>query len=220
MDLAKSILLFGTGILRRFYYWVPALLLDPFDLYERYVRNWLPSGAPDRIVIPMWAGLLVLILLIGWAALMTFHELRLKFIREIRNTNIASPITPPTQDKPLEFMIKVETLSIQQRDYFLDESALHQGPQCLVMNISFKTKRVIQIASMHLEINSIDPRDIYEPSPHLAQGFQLPHTLNQSETHEFQFEVSPAKKRGDYKMILRVLAGGNWYSDGPYSISL
>ncbi len=222
MELTKSILLFGVGILKRFYYWVPALLLDPFDLYERYIYNWLPSDAPERIIIPVWASLLALILLVGWAALRTFHELRLKIIREVSTPTLAKPTTQTIQRQRLEFRVKVEEVSVQQSSYYLpcQSSNLQKTPQCLVIKISFKTNQIIQIASLHLEINSIDPRDIYEPSPHLAQGFQLPHILNQSETHEFQFEVIPAKKPGDYKVILKVLAGGDWYSDGPFSIDL
>jgi len=129
------------------------------------------------------------------------------------------PITQTIQEPQLEFRVKVEEISVRQ-SRFLGENVWQETPQCLVMKISFRTNQVIQIASLHLEINSVDPRDIIEPGPHLAQGFKLPHILNRPETHEFQFEVLPAKKHGDYKMILKVLAGGDWYSDGPHSISL
>ena len=124
--------------------------------------------------------------------------------------------------QPLEFRVKVEELSIQQSSYLLDKNhfQIQESPKCIIAKISFKTNQVIQIASLHLEINSIDPRDIIEPDPRLAQGFHFPYTLNQSETYKFQFEVIPAKKPGDYKTTLRVLAGGDWYSDGPYSINL
>ena len=129
------------------------------------------------------------------------------------------PITQAIQEPQLEFGVRVEEVSVRQ-SRFLGESTWHETPKCLVMKISFRTNQVIQIAYLHLEINSVDHREIIEPNTRLAQGFHLPYILNQSETHEFQFEVIPVKKPGIYKMTLSVLAGGDWYSDGPYDIGL
>jgi hypothetical protein len=219
MELLKSAALFAKGILKRFYYWVPPIFLDPFDLYEHYIQHWLPAGAPERLAIPTWVGLLAFALLFGWAALRTFHELRLKVAYDTGNSASQPSKTSPVAVSPLKFAIKVESI-IQRSATFLDEGARnYKTPPCLVLRISFKTNQAIQIASLHLEIDSTDPRDIIEPSPHLTQGFQLPHTLLKPETHEFQFEILPHKAKGKRKMLLKVLAGGDWYTDGPYSIS-
>ena len=66
------------GIIKRFYLWAPAVVLDPFDLYEKLVKPVLPEGLRfDLPWSPDWAPL-VLIGLIAWAALLTFHEHRLR----------------------------------------------------------------------------------------------------------------------------------------------
>jgi len=196
--------------------WVLAIIAVADSIWSRYLdyRDTVALGLSHEF----WLGAGLLLFFVA-VLIIVYQSQKQTVAREVGTSNLANQIMPPTHDKPLEFMIKAEEISIRRGSYLLN-GHFQEEPQYLVMNISFKTSRVIQIASIHLEINSIDPRDIYKPSPHLVQGFQLPHILNQSETREFQFEILPAKKRGDYKVILKVLAGGDWYSDGPHSIDL
>ena len=67
--------MFLGGILRRFWVWSPAILLDPYDLWDKLVKPMLPGSGFSLPWSPDWAPL-VLIGLIFWAAFLTFHELR------------------------------------------------------------------------------------------------------------------------------------------------
>jgi|SRR3972149_11281640 len=90
--MGKSIKLFGEstklflgGILKRFYYWIPPIFLDLFDLYNRYIKKLLPANYQQDINMPYSLGLLIFILMILWAGLMTFHELHKISEKEIKN---------------------------------------------------------------------------------------------------------------------------------------
>ncbi len=69
-------MLFLWGVLRRFYLWAPAILLHPFDLYNRYIRLLLPEGRRAEWSLP--ATLFPYVLAVGllWAAVLTYHEQR------------------------------------------------------------------------------------------------------------------------------------------------
>lgn len=119
-----------------------------------------------------------------------------------------------------DFSVKLENLIIRNSGIWFDRPLVSQQPTTwLVATISFKTNQAIQIASIHLEIDPIDPRDIIELDLNLVQGFSLPHVLYRSETHQFQFQLSPDQAENVHNLLLKVLAGGNWYTDGPYRIN-
>lgn len=121
----------------------------------------------------------------------------------------------------LEFSVKIEQIQSKGRVIYFDRDPnTQQSPPWLSLGISFRTNRVIQIASLYIQIDAVDPRDTIEPDEDLAQGFSLPHTLQRSETHQFQFRISPSQAEGEHSILLRVLAGGKWYEDGPYNIKL
>jgi hypothetical protein len=90
VELFASALAFFGGVLRRFYYWAPAIFLDPFDFYERYLR---PHVDRDIDIPAEWFPVVLgggMIL----AAFRTYHELRGKIasstvIFEIREASIA-----------------------------------------------------------------------------------------------------------------------------------
>jgi hypothetical protein len=113
-----------------------------------------------------------------------------------------------------EFSVKLETISVRSTHSMSNNS--HRISR-IVSDISFRTNKPIQIASIHLKIDSTDPRDIIEPNPELVQGFSLPYMLERSETHQFQFDLLPEKVEGK-SLLLSVLAGGHWYTDGPYKL--
>jgi hypothetical protein len=73
-DLPSSASMFLIGIVSRCYYWVFALLMDPLDIYNRFLRKetW-PQFEPS--VMWFW---IVLSLSIVWTAILTFHELRMR----------------------------------------------------------------------------------------------------------------------------------------------
>ncbi len=75
MELAKSAGQFLFGILRRFWIWAPAFLLDPYDLWRQLIKPMLPEKY--QVDLPWstdWAPW-VLMGLIVWAAIITYHEL-------------------------------------------------------------------------------------------------------------------------------------------------
>ena len=78
MEILTALGQFARGVLRRAYFWLFALLLDPFDLYGRFK----PSGWP-AVTVPTWLFWVVLALLVFWSAFMTSFDLWL------RNRNIA-----------------------------------------------------------------------------------------------------------------------------------
>ncbi len=121
---------------------------------------------------------------------------------------------------PLDFSVEMESITQRSGPVFFGRDLDTQNPlSWLMVDISFRTNQVIQIASLHLEIDPIDPRDIIEPDSDLAQGFSLPHILHRAETHRFQFQLLPENAEGKHKLLLKVLAGGRWYTDGPYTLN-
>lgn len=87
MELWRSLYLFFWGILKRSYYWIPALLLDPFDIYERY-KSALPSEWQINIAVPNPWAISAFLVLFLWAAILTYHELRREHQRLIGKTSL------------------------------------------------------------------------------------------------------------------------------------
>ena len=69
---------FAYGILKRFYYWVVPLLLDPFDIYERWVARRLSDEAQrfveEHLDMAFDYGLYAFLACLGVAAFMTYRE--------------------------------------------------------------------------------------------------------------------------------------------------
>jgi len=153
------------------------------------------------------------------AVLVVFRSYILPFLRTI-HVSWGIPSSPAEIQKAtataLKFSVKIEEMS--ERSVIDCAPNIQKRSPRLVVTISFRTNQVIQIASLHLEIDPIDPRDIVEPDPDLAQGFSFPHILYKSETHQFQFQLFPNQAEGEHGLLLKVLAGGQWYTDGPYRI--
>ena len=140
-------------------------------------------------------------------------------IRRLRIYVVSDAQQKSIKDNALEFSVKLESLSTRSSGIWFDRPLETQEPiRWLVAKVSFRTNQVVQIASIHLEIDPVDPRDIVEPDLDLVQGFSLPHILYRSETHQFQFRLSPGQAENEHNLLLKVLAGGNWYTDGPYEI--
>jgi len=74
-ELLLSIKDLVKGILRRFLLWVPFLLLDSSDYWERYLHPWLLQITGKNFMIPDGALLALMILGVAWAGILTFHEL-------------------------------------------------------------------------------------------------------------------------------------------------
>jgi len=62
-----------VGILQRFRWWAPAILLDPLDLYWRHINGLLPISTGMRLPSEYFGPVLIAGLL--WAAFLTYHEL-------------------------------------------------------------------------------------------------------------------------------------------------
>jgi hypothetical protein len=137
-------------------------------------------------------------------------------IQSIINKKVKDEI----EQQSFGFSIKIETITIRSTMIPLNRRVNTKSyPQYLVMKISFRTNQVIQVASLHVEIDPRDPRDIISPDITLAQGFKLPYLLSKGESHEFQFLLPPDRAKGQHNLLLKVLAGGYWYTDGPYKFN-
>jgi len=79
---------FIRGILNRYCLWVPPLLLDPFDIFERWIRPHLPDQAQrfikDRLDMVLDYGLWIFLALFGWAAFLTYREVHQKANTDLR----------------------------------------------------------------------------------------------------------------------------------------
>jgi hypothetical protein len=95
-EFSKSIWLYVAGICRRFYYWVFAFALDPLDLYDRFLKSALPEKLRFELNMPSEYFPHFLIAGIGWASMMTYHELRLK--TEVKDTRQAVDAIQTTHD--------------------------------------------------------------------------------------------------------------------------
>lgn len=76
-ELWTSAKAFLWGILSRFWYWLPFVLLDATDLWDRYVRRFIKYVLPGRdLELPPDIFLIIAVLAIIWCGFLTFHELR------------------------------------------------------------------------------------------------------------------------------------------------
>lgn len=76
--------------MHRWLFWAPAILLDPFDLYDNYIKKWLPEDSRLDIVSTIsgsWFGPTALIILLFWASFLTFNEMRRKSENRINKLN-------------------------------------------------------------------------------------------------------------------------------------
>ncbi len=71
----ESIRFFFSGLFKRAYWGILFIFLDLFDLYDRFIKPLLPSKW-QGINMPIGWGILLFFLVILWAALMTYHDLR------------------------------------------------------------------------------------------------------------------------------------------------
>jgi hypothetical protein len=72
MELLKSIRLFLWGIIKRIYWILPTLILDPFDLAKRIFNI--------NYNMPQWSVWTLFVLGCLIACILTYHELRLKTV--------------------------------------------------------------------------------------------------------------------------------------------
>lgn len=80
MEVARSAGIFLLGVIKRFYFYLPALLLDPFDFYEKYLRAWIQRefwpSAPRELAVSPWITWSLLGVGLILACVMTYHDLR------------------------------------------------------------------------------------------------------------------------------------------------
>jgi hypothetical protein len=77
--LPTSARLFGAGIVRRLWSLIPGLLLGVAGVYDALVRPYLPADWQKvSLAVPLSLIVALLALGLGWAALLTFHELRIQ----------------------------------------------------------------------------------------------------------------------------------------------
>ena len=67
---------FTRGIIKRFWSWLPFLLLDAFDLWARYVMPRLLLITGEKLELLHGTLLLFAVIGVAYSALLTYHELR------------------------------------------------------------------------------------------------------------------------------------------------
>lgn len=114
---------FAYGLLRRWYFWAFALLLDPLEIWNKFVSPRLPSGAPEwleKLEMPSGIGLIALVVLLFWAAACTYHEERKGRAKDIRELDrVKSQLS--TSNQPHEKNIRMlEGVKSSVETYFED----------------------------------------------------------------------------------------------------
>ena len=71
--LLESLASLVGGVFRRWYFWTPPILLDPFDVYA-HVKSSLPVDLQMDLTMPSGWGLGALVALFAWAVVLTYHE--------------------------------------------------------------------------------------------------------------------------------------------------
>lgn len=113
MFIFESVRFFSWGVLKRFYLWMPPLLLDPFELYEEFVAPHAPDWAPERIAVADEWTWIPMGLLVFWAAAMTYHELRVLSVKLAR-----SPL-PSNRDEIVRLLTELQ----QRADEYFQKCA-------------------------------------------------------------------------------------------------
>lgn len=76
MELLTSLRLFLWGVIKRFYYWMPFILLDTFDLWERYLKPFFNGRFGGDVELPPETIVIITAFGLAWAAFLTYHDLR------------------------------------------------------------------------------------------------------------------------------------------------
>jgi hypothetical protein len=78
-ELAKSVRLFAGGIIRRLWSLIPGVLLGLIGIYDALIKPFLPpEWQRVSLAVPLPFVAVLLGLGLVWAAVLTFHELRMQ----------------------------------------------------------------------------------------------------------------------------------------------
>ncbi|GEM_PF-2061958 len=77
MELLQSSRYFLWGILKRFYYWLPFVVLDIPDLWQRYLEPFAARLGWELKMPDTLTSILVMVSL-AWAGILTYDELRMQ----------------------------------------------------------------------------------------------------------------------------------------------
>ena len=76
MDFGRSGVVFINGVLKRSWPILVFLLIDQLELYNTYIRHWLPESRRGEFAIPTELTILILAGSLLWASIATYNELR------------------------------------------------------------------------------------------------------------------------------------------------
>ena len=107
-DFLQSLGSFLWGIIKRSYYWLPAFLLDPFDIYNKFLRPFLFAESKGEANIPVGWFPYVLSGLILWAAFLTYHEVH----GELGEVQIINDVPPPFSVEASQPQFSMEWMDI------------------------------------------------------------------------------------------------------------
>jgi hypothetical protein len=93
-SLPSSILALFRGVISRFIYWLPFILLDISDYWEKYIRPGICHFTGKDVVMP--AGTLLVGAGVGiiWSAILTYHELRKEKLKQDEELSPSIEINP------------------------------------------------------------------------------------------------------------------------------
>lgn len=77
----QSACYFFWGILKRFYYWLPFVVLDIPDLWQRYLEPFARVRLGWELRMPDTLTSILVMASLAWAGILTYHELRQQKIK-------------------------------------------------------------------------------------------------------------------------------------------
>ena len=92
--LGGSVFALLRGVVARFIYWLPFIILDISDYWEKYIRPGILHFTGKDVVMPSGALLVGAAVGITWSGILTYHELRTKKLEQDEELSPSVEIDP------------------------------------------------------------------------------------------------------------------------------
>jgi hypothetical protein len=164
-SLWDSIKALSRGIVSKFLLWLPFILLDATDYWEKYIQRWIRSLTGRDLNMPESALPIMAVAGVTWAAIWTYHELRQEKMKQDEELSPSVVIDP--------------TPSLRQ--WFMG------GKPCRCFYVTIRNPSAKALHNVCVYLTDISPRvpDLdWLPIPlHIKHDNQTPH-------HEY-FHMNP-----------------------------
>ena len=169
--LARSIGALVWGVISRFIYWLPFILLDISDYWEKYIRPGILHFTGKDVVMPSGTLLVGAAVGVVWSVILTYHELRREKLK---------------QDEELTPTVEIDSTPLLQQ--WIDASS--QKP-CREFYISVRNPSARALRNVSVYLTDISPR--VENLDWLPIPLKIKHD-NRSPRHE-AFDMNPGGVR-------------------------